>query len=140
MHPAGETGIVCRDVIVQIDGKETKLPSGIVVSVAQDGGEMLKVQVHSGFGKKEAKIKTADFEKQPGVAVDEDTGKERDDHYETYKGSLWGKDGLPKIDDIHQGYIGDCYLMAAMGAVVARNPGAIKSLFIPRRLTHQHIR
>jgi hypothetical protein len=102
------------------------------VSVVEDAGEALKVQVHSGFGKKEAKIKTADFEKQPGVAIDEDTGKERDDHYETYKGSLFGKDGIPKASDPHQGYIGDCYLISAMAAVAARNPGAIKALFSPQ--------
>jgi hypothetical protein len=37
-----------------------------------------------------------------------------------------------RLDDVHQGYIGDCFLMAAMGAVVARNPIAIKSRFSPQ--------
>jgi hypothetical protein len=131
-HAAGETGIVSHDVTVSLGGKDTKLPNGTAVSVVQDGGDVLTVQVHSGFGNKEAKIKAADFEKQPGIAVDEDTGKERDDHYETYKGALFGKDDTPKASDPHQGFIGDCYLISAMAAVAARNPTAIKNLFDPK--------
>lgn len=131
-HAAGETGIVSKEVTVELGGKPTKLPNGTAVSVVKDGGETLTVQVGSGFGKKEATIKAADFEKQPGVAIDEDTGKERDYYYETYKGSLFGKDGTPKASDPHQGYIGDCYLISAMAAVAARNPGAIKALFNPQ--------
>jgi hypothetical protein len=128
---AGATGIINKDVTVKVGGKDTKLPNGTCVKIGEVIKDDLKVKVGSGFGGKDAVIKRADFEFQPGVAVDEDTGKEREDHYEEYKGSLWGKEG-PKPDDIHQGYIGDCYLMAAMGAVVARNPGAIKTLFSPQ--------
>ena len=42
---------------------------------------------------------------------------------------LWGKKG-PQLEDIQQGYIGDCFLLAAAGAVLRKNPKIIRSMFI----------
>jgi hypothetical protein len=41
--------------------------------------------------------------------------------------------GVPTIEDIRQGNIGDCYLMAALGAVVQRNPATIYNMMRDNR-------
>lgn len=37
-------------------------------------------------------------------------------------------DGAPSVDDIHQGQIGDCYFLAALGTVVSSDPGRITKM------------
>lgn len=37
-------------------------------------------------------------------------------------------DGTPSVDDIHQGQIGDCYFLAALGSVVASDPARVKKM------------
>jgi len=69
---------------------------------------------------------------QPGVAVNKKTGQPRGDVYGDFGGTpLWGEAG-PKPEDVQQGFIGDCFLMAALQSVCAANPGKIKSLFSPQ--------
>lgn len=38
--------------------------------------------------------------------------------------------GAVSLDTMHQGRMGDCYLIAPMGAMVARNPNAINKMFV----------
>lgn len=36
----------------------------------------------------------------------------------------------PSLNDARQGTLGDCYLIASLGSIAARNPGAIQNMFI----------
>jgi hypothetical protein len=49
--------------------------------------------------------------------------------YKTVKGVLFGPNG-PTIQDIDQGILGDCFFPAALGAITAHDPAAIRALFI----------
>jgi hypothetical protein len=129
---AGATGILKAESTVQLGGKDVKLPAGTVVEVVSAGGDKLKVKVHSGHGGAQADIPTTAFQAQPGVAINDETKKPRGDNYEDFSGAtLWGDEG-PKAEDAAQGAIGDCYLIAAMGAICARNPSAITNAFNPK--------
>ncbi len=44
--------------------------------------------------------------------------------------SLFGTAGTPSSADMHQGQVGDCYFIAAMGAIADTNPQAIENAFI----------
>jgi hypothetical protein len=48
--------------------------------------------------------------------------------YEVINGSLFGPKG-PNPLDVHQGYIGDCWLMSALAGTAARNPALITNMF-----------
>jgi hypothetical protein len=37
--------------------------------------------------------------------------------------------GGPQITDVHQGRIGDCYFLSALGEVALQNPTAIRNMF-----------
>jgi hypothetical protein len=41
---------------------------------------------------------------------------------------LFGADGIPQIEGVHQGPIADCYFLAAGGALAFSNPGRLESL------------
>jgi hypothetical protein len=49
--------------------------------------------------------------------------------YETVQGQLFGPGG-PTIQDIDQGFLGDCFLPASLGALTVRDPAAIHAMFI----------
>ena len=49
-------------------------------------------------------------------------------HYEEAEGVLF--DGTPKLFDIHQGALGDCYFIATLGETAYRNPLLIKRMFL----------
>lgn len=42
---------------------------------------------------------------------------------------LYGSSGTPRWQDFHQAGLGDCYLVAAVGQIALREPGAITSMF-----------
>lgn len=48
--------------------------------------------------------------------------------YSPVSGSLFGANG-PKFTDVHQGEVGDCWLMSSFAAVAARYPSDITSMF-----------
>ena len=41
---------------------------------------------------------------------------------------LFGADGIPQIEGVHQGPIADCYFLSASGALAWSNPGRLESL------------
>ncbi len=49
-------------------------------------------------------------------------------NYVAFAGSLFGPQG-PSYTDVHQGGVGDCYLLAAFGALASSNPSAIENMF-----------
>ncbi len=75
-----------------------------------------------------------DTPKKPHVDVSENPNpvwkREDGDHEPSYKdvGEEVFK-GNPKLEDVQQGYLGDCYLVAAMGAVVEARPDIIRNMF-----------
>lgn len=38
--------------------------------------------------------------------------------------------GTPSLSDMRQGYVGDCYFVAALGSLAERNPDAVQNLFV----------
>jgi hypothetical protein len=48
--------------------------------------------------------------------------------YSAVSGSLFGANG-PSYLDVEQGYLGDCWLLASLAAVAARDPADIRSMF-----------
>jgi hypothetical protein len=50
--------------------------------------------------------------------------------YQPVLGSLFGTDGSFNYQDIQQGYLGDCYFLASLGATAFQNPSAIQNMFI----------
>jgi hypothetical protein len=48
-------------------------------------------------------------------------------HYQRAAGVLF--DGAPKLPDLHQGDLGDCFFLAALGEVALRNPEQIQRMF-----------
>jgi Ca2+-binding RTX toxin-like protein len=52
--------------------------------------------------------------------------------YGKAEGDLFGPAG-PQISDIDQGATGDCYFLASLGAVLNRNPQAIRDMFVDNK-------
>jgi Calpain family cysteine protease len=48
-------------------------------------------------------------------------------HYQRAAGVLF--DGAPKLSNLHQGDLGDCFFLAALGEVALRNPEQIQHMF-----------
>ncbi|NET51703.1 MAG: hypothetical protein F6K09_24240, partial [Merismopedia sp. SIO2A8] len=45
-------------------------------------------------------------------------------------GALFGNDNVPQLDDLRQGYLADCYFLAALGANAFHRPEVIRDMFI----------
>jgi hypothetical protein len=119
---AGQQGIV---TVAVTDEQGNPWDAGTPVEVVSSTGSKWKVRALASGAV--ADIDRGAFSVEPGVGTD-DQNRPRDDVYQQFGGALWGKDG-PKLDDIRQGGLGDCYFLAAMGAVVQQNPAAIRKLF-----------
>ena len=52
-------------------------------------------------------------------------------YYGLYPGTLYGPSGKPLYTDVHQGAIGDCWLMASLADAAARDPQLITQMFTP---------
>jgi hypothetical protein len=50
-------------------------------------------------------------------------------NYQQINGPLFGSSG-PQFYDVHQGSLGDCYLMSSLAEVADKNPQAIRDMFI----------
>jgi len=134
---AGMGGTVTADLAVTFEqeGKQTKgtLAAGSAVSVVSASDGVLRVQAFSGHDGAYCDLPADHFRAEPEVAhrIGADTGKRMDDvSFAAVSGPLWN--GAPKATDVNQGYLGDCYLIASMGAVAAANPAAIQALFSPQ--------
>jgi hypothetical protein len=129
----GESGMVSQALTVKIDGKDVKVNQGTVAEVVSVAGTNLNVKLFSGIGGKTATIALDAFKVEPGLAKSEEAGHTKDPQdyvYDEYTSILW--DGAPKASDVAQGYLGDCFLIAACGAVAAANPEQIKKAFSPQ--------
>ncbi|MSP60112.1 MAG: hypothetical protein EXR72_07175 [Myxococcales bacterium] len=126
----GDSGMLTAELKTKLDGNDVTVPKGTYVVVKQVKKDGLLCQVFSNFGGKEAVIPSASFKAEPALGHKSDVGhttEPRDYGYQEYTSILW--DGAPKPGDVAQGRLGDCYLIAAMGAVSAASPKAIMSLF-----------
>lgn len=52
--------------------------------------------------------------------------------YYPAQGSLFGSDGAATFWDVRQGRLGNCWLMAGLAAIAARQPSVIESMFVYR--------
>jgi hypothetical protein len=50
--------------------------------------------------------------------------------YRVVSGALFGSSGTPLYTDMHQGYLGDCYYIAALGAIAKTSPAAISNMIV----------
>ncbi|MBD2205319.1 pre-peptidase C-terminal domain-containing protein [Calothrix sp. FACHB-1219] len=50
--------------------------------------------------------------------------------YQQASGSLFGSDSTFNYQDVKQGFLGDCYFLASLGATARQQPSAIKNMFI----------
>ena len=50
--------------------------------------------------------------------------------YALAQGSLFGSTGQPQYQDVVQGELGDCYLLAALAELALRNPQAVKAIIV----------
>jgi hypothetical protein len=48
--------------------------------------------------------------------------------YRTSTLPLYGPSGAPTIQDVNQGYLGDCYFLSSLGEVALQDPSAIKNM------------
>jgi hypothetical protein len=129
----GTTGIITKGGLsVNVDDKQQDMNPGTVVEVEAIQGDQLLVKVWSGMKGTQTTIPRDHFKPEPGVTTGADD-KPRDDVYADFGGgALWDKASGPTASDVDQGFIGDCYLNAAMMSVVTANPGAIKKAFSPQ--------
>jgi hypothetical protein len=103
----------------------TKVPDGSACEVKESRGERLRVKVRQGDKNVEGWVDRAVFSTQPTLSQDEDDKALRDDFaYSYFGGDQSPKD--PKVADLAQGALGDCFFIASMAAVVGASPGAIQ--------------
>lgn len=133
----GETGIVNTKSgnlnLREAPGEESKqidkFPAGTVMTRHAQKGKWLKVKVWSGHDGKEGWIHGDYFLLQPGLTLNDEEGpdKGKPDDYVFTEVTGQPFHGAPSADQAAQGAIGDCYLIAAMGALAAR-PGGSKKI------------
>ena len=138
--PTAVWGALMADAeLVNEDDKKVTVKRGKVVKLIRaEDSETFVVEGISNKQKVTGKIDAVDFQRQPGLTTyDHDdnvtTDEIRKDYgyvdYTPEKGKELTSDGAdPSVSDVSQGAIGDCYLMAGMGAVVAQRPDLIKKM------------
>lgn len=133
-------GMVTADVeLVNEDGNKVTLRAGKVVELvrAQDS-QTFEVEALVGKQKAKGTIDADVFRRQPGLTTyDHDSNTTTPEIRQEYGYADFspdaGKEQTPdggdgKVSDVSQGAIGDCYLMAGMGAVVAQRPDLIRKM------------
>jgi Calpain family cysteine protease len=81
------------------------------------------------FGAKELRADEAQVRKQ-GDSNDDSTMRYFDGRLSTFEHatSLYGKAGVPSINDIDQGQQGDCYFLSALGSKVQKDPQSVMNM------------
>ncbi|MFT7583296.1 MAG: hypothetical protein ACI9MR_004983, partial [Myxococcota bacterium] len=138
--PTAVWGMVAGDIkLTNEDGKAVTAKTGKVVKLvrAQDS-QTFEVEGTISQQKATGTMDAALFIRQPGLTTydhDEDasTAEVRQEYgnvdFAPDEGQALTPDGkAPKVSDVSQGAIGDCYLMAGMGAVVAQRPDLIQKM------------
>lgn len=128
----GETGIVnttegnlhLRDKPSMEGSVLDKFESGTVMTAHAKKGDWTKVKVWSGNKGKEGWVHSQYFLPQPDLTK-KDSGEDKGNPDPYIFKKLTGKPftGKPAASDATQGSIGDCYLIAAMGALAAQPAG-----------------
>lgn len=119
-------------------GMDAVLPAGHVVKLVKCDKSVMTVSTKLGGQEVQGPIDQKVFAREPGLTkLEENSGAlkkgDRDQHaYTEFKpgaGKEMTPDGkAPKAQDVGQGAIGDCYLMAGMGAVAAQRPDLIQKM------------
>ena len=119
-------------------GKEVAIPTGRVVRMTGGENGKLKVEGMMGGEKTTGEMALGDFQREPGLTTyDHDqlnsTPEVRREYGYKDMAPSAGKEmspdsADPKTADVSQGGIGDCYLMAGMGAVAAGRADLIKQM------------
>jgi hypothetical protein len=104
-----------------------KYAAGVVVTQHAKKGDWIKVKVWSGNKGKEGWMHADYLAAQPGLTL-KDEGDEKGNPEDFTFAKAEGKafDGKPTADQANQGAIGDCYLIAAMGALASTAGGQAK--------------
>jgi len=125
-----------------MDGKVLdKYPAGTVVTEHAARGDWVKVRVWSGHGGKTGWMEGSYLKVQPGLTLKDegdDKGTPKDFTFAEAVGKAF--DGKPTPDQAKQGAIGDCYLIAAMGALASTAGGQAKlmSMVSPHGVSDQY--
>lgn len=130
----GVSGMVTKEIKATLDKTETTLHVGTAVEVVSVAGDKLHVKVWSGHKGAQTDIAKDAFRAEPALGHkdgDASAGRQDDASFRDLRGPLFGPSGKPMVGDVNQGYLGDCYLIAAMGAVAAQSPETIMGLFSP---------
>src|SRR5690606_40280062 len=108
----GTFGMVTADTeLVKADGSKLALKAGDAIESQGAGADgLLKVLVHSGKNV-EGTIDPKLFKQQPRISTNDD-GKTEAYTYQKYAGKAFL--GEPKVSDVDQGSLGDCFLIAGM--------------------------
>ncbi len=119
-------------------GMDAILPAGHVVKMVKCDKSQMTISTKIGGKEVTGPIDQKAFAREPGLTkLEENEGAlkkgDRDQHaYTEFKpgaGKELTPDGkAPKAQDVGQGAIGDCYLMAGMGAVAAQRPDLIQKM------------
>lgn len=119
-------------------GMDAVLPAGHVVKLVKCDKSIMTVSTKLAGQEVLGPIDQKGFAREPGLTkLEEDHGAlkkgDRDQHayteFKPGKGKEMSPDGkAPKAQDVGQGAIGDCYLMAGMGAVAAQRPDLIQKM------------
>jgi hypothetical protein len=129
----GDGGVLSRALDVEVTpGHRRKIPEGTYAEVQALQPPTLEVKLWSGFNGMIVTIPLDAFHAEPLLARGENGDADPDRFsYMRHTGRLWN--GHPTVDDVSQGMLGDCYLISALGAIVAGDPNAITSMFDPPR-------
>jgi hypothetical protein len=106
-----------------------KFASGTVVTRHLSRAGWTQVKVWSGNKGKTGWMESTFLKLQPGLTLNDDEGTDKGNPDDYVFADVVGQPfhGSPSADQASQGSIGDCYLIAAMGAVAAQ-PGGQKQI------------
>ncbi len=111
------------------------ISQGTYVEVLANEGATLRIRLHSGSQGAMARVAADAFHHAPQIAdaerrrVPQVGTPDQNAMYMQNASPLWDATAGPRVTDINQGTIGDCYLLAAAASVVNANPAEIREIF-----------